>query len=239
MKETRLQEDAYIYSKREETDEKQKWKNLDRAGKFQYFKDYYLKKLIIGGLAAAGVIWLLVTVLTPEPEMDLYIALINSSAPQEKEELLTGELAALLGSESVENITLDSSYFIHLEEMDQGSLGSIQRLSAQAYTKMVDAVIADEEEFHYFARQGYFMDMAEALPTDLYSRLADNIYLDRMELEKSEGIRYGEDIAYGISLKGFEGFEALETGMENPVLGIVANTEKRENGIKALKYLTR
>lgn len=44
MKETRLQEDAYIYKRREEPDEKQKWKDLDGAGKLQYFKDYYLKK---------------------------------------------------------------------------------------------------------------------------------------------------------------------------------------------------
>lgn len=239
MKETRLQEDAYIYKRREEPDEKQKWKDLDGAGKLQYFKDYYLKKLIIIAIVAVCAGKFLITLLTPAPETDLYAAVINSSAPKEKEDALVETIAGLLESETPEAVVWDSSYFINLEEMDQGSLGAIQRFSAQTYTKMIDIVIADEDEFSYFAKTGCFMDLAEALPTNLYSSLSDDIYLGRTEEENNEGIVYGEETAYGIYLKDSSRFKDIATGIENPVFGIVANTEHEKNVIKTLKYLTK
>lgn len=232
MKETRLQEDAYIYDKRKEKEEKQKWKELSSKERWQYFKDYYLvKTLVIFGVLAFG-LWLLSNIFSPKNETDLYIALINSSSTQEREDEMGKALAELLESEAPENVILDSSYFLELEGMDQGSLGTIQKLSAQAYSKMLDIVIAGEEEFHYLAEQGYFMDLAEALPTDLYSKLSDRIYLDRAEETEDEK-------AYGIYLEGLQHFERLGTGMDTPVIGIVANTQRQKSSVRALKYLTK
>lgn len=239
MKETRLQEEAYIYKKRKGQGEKQKWKELGRREKLQYFKDYYLKKVVIGAVVAGFGIWLLSVMLSPKEETALYIAMINSASLQETEGGIAENLADILECEAADSIVIDSSYFMQLDGMDQGSLGSIQKMSAQAYSGMLDIVIADEEEFHYFARQGYFMDLAEALPTNLYSHLSDYIYLDQMEREEGDSIEYGEKLAYGIYLKDFARFAEMETGMENPVFGIVANTEKRKNAVKTLKYLTK
>ena len=50
-KKTRLDDGADIYQQRREVSERQKWKELDGAGKLAYFRDYYLMKLI-GALAA-------------------------------------------------------------------------------------------------------------------------------------------------------------------------------------------
>lgn len=239
MKETRLQEDAYIYDKRKNKAEKQKWKELSGAERWQYFKDYYLIKILAMLGALAFGLWLFSNILSPKNEIDLYVALINSSSTQEKEDEMMKSLAGLLECENLENVVLDSSYFMELEGMDQGSLGTIQKLSAQAYSQMLDIVIAGEEEFHYFAKQGYFMDMAEALPTDLYSRLSDRIYLDRIEEMEGEAVSYGETMAYGIYLEGLQRFEELGTGMKTPVIGIVANTQNQKSSVKALKYLTK
>ncbi len=239
MKETRLREDAYIYHKRKQKGEKQKWGEMNRSQRIQYFKDYYLMKTAAGLAAVSIGGWFLAAILAPKTETDLYIAMINSSAAREKEEKLAGELADLLDCKMPEGVILDSSYFIQLDGMDQGTMGTVQKLSAQAYSGDLDMIIADEEEFHYLARQGYFLDLAEILPTNLYSRLSDYVYIDRIEQKNGDTVEYGEHIVYGIYLKGAANFDRLGTGMEKPVAGIVVNTKKESNGVKALKYLTK
>ena len=42
-----------------------------------------------------------------------------------------------------------------------------------------------------------------------------------------------------VTFPGFYHFENLETGMENPVIGIIANSENQTNSVKALKYLAK
>lgn len=239
MKETRLQEDAYIYHRKKEMNEKQKWREMNRSEKLQYFKDYYLIKTAAGIAAIGFGVWFLSAVFSPKTETELYIAMINSGAAHEKEAQLTAQLVQLLETESEESIVIDSSYFIQLETMDQGSMGAVQKLAAQAYSKMLDIVIANDEEFDYLAAQGYFLDLAEALPTNLYSRVSDQIYLTRTQETKGETVEYGESTAYGIYLDGFSRFESLGTGLEKPVIGIVSNTAHRKNSVKMLEYLTK
>ena len=177
--------------------------------------------------------YFLFTVASTEKELDLYVALINSSSTEEKENKVIQALAGLLECESQDDIVLDSSYFIHLDGMDPGSQGAIQRLLTGRDSRKLDLLIAGEEEFHYLVKQGLFMDLAEALPTDVYSRLCDRIYLDASEKASSEAK------AYGIRLEGLRRFEQLGTGMESPVLGIAVNTKNQKNSVKALKYLTK
>ena len=95
------------------------------------------------------------------------------------------------------------------------------------------------EKIDYLAAQGYFLDLAEALPTNLYSRVSDRIYLTRTQEARGETVEYGKFTAYGIYLDGFSRFESLGTGLEKPVIGIVANTAHRKNGVKMLEYLTK
>ena len=47
MKKTALDDDAYLYQKREEKTEKEKWSEMNRHQRMQYFLDYYLVKLLV------------------------------------------------------------------------------------------------------------------------------------------------------------------------------------------------
>ncbi len=81
-KKTTLEDDASIYQKREDREEsksvKEKWSQLDRKGKWQFFVDYYLLKLIFVLFFGGIIISLLYTMLKPKPDELTYIALLDN-----------------------------------------------------------------------------------------------------------------------------------------------------------------
>lgn len=233
MKETRLKEDAAIYSKRQDNkSEKEKWSNLSSHEKVQYFKDYYLKFVIAGALILAFIIWFLYSIFKPKPETMLTVTLINSTMTDEASEALASQLSGYLDIDTEkEEIFIDTSLFLDDENPSEATMASEQKMVAYAFSGELDIIIAQEDVFERYAKQGYFINLAEALPSNLYSQFNDIFYMTRTENDT-------EDIPYGISIAGYERFENLESYIQNPVIGIMANTKHKSNAVDTIQWFT-
>lgn len=233
MKETRLKEDAAIYSKRQDSkSEKEKWSNLSSHEKVQYFKDYYLKFVIAGALILAFIIWFLYSIFKPKPETMLTVTLINSTMTDEASEALSSQLSSYLDiNTDKEEIFIDTSLFLDDENPSEATMASEQKMVAYAFSGELDIIIAQEDVFERYAKQGYFINLAEALPSNLYSQFNDTFYMTRAENDT-------EDIPYGISIAGYERFENLESYIQNPVIGIMANTKHKSNAVDTIQWFT-
>lgn len=85
-KKTTLQDDAALYAHRTDgMTAKEKWNSLDRKGKWEFFKNYYLMKIIGIGVTAALVISLLVTIFKSKP--DTYLSFTVSDMLMSEEEI--------------------------------------------------------------------------------------------------------------------------------------------------------
>ena len=67
-KKTTLGDEAALYHHREDISEKEKWAAMSGREKWEYFKAYYLLKVVAGFGSAAFVIALLYTMFAPKPE---------------------------------------------------------------------------------------------------------------------------------------------------------------------------
>lgn len=233
MKETRLKEDAAIYSKRQDNkSEKEKWSNLSSHEKVQYFKDYYLKFVIAGALILAFIIWFLYSIFKPKPETMLTVTLINSTMTDEASEALSSQLSSYLDIDTEkEEIFIDTSLYLDDENPSEATMASEQKMVAYAFSGELDIIIAQEDVFERYAKQGYFINLAEALPSNLYSQFNDTFYMTRAEDDT-------EDIPYGISIAGYKRFENLESYIQNPVIGIMANTKHKSNAVDTIQWFT-
>ena len=79
QKKTALDDDASIYRKDRSRTEKQKWEEMDKKQRRQYFADYYLRKML--GMAAGifAVFFLSWHFLKPADETVLYVAVVDES----------------------------------------------------------------------------------------------------------------------------------------------------------------
>ena len=226
MKETRLDDSASIYSKRNEKSEKEKWRQMNRKEKWQYFLQYYFLKLCAIIALAIFAIYLFISILGSKDKLIFEMALINSNMEESKIEEMKHEIEDLLKSEKREIVMLDDSYYIN--EKEQGDMSSEQKLSVCFYANELDIIVANRPVFEKYAKLGFFCDLAELLPTDQYSQVKEQLFFASTEKQK-------EETAYGISLKKSKMFKKYDTQISDPVIGIVSNSKNVKNAVSVLE----
>ena len=82
-KKTVLNDDAALYSHKEDVSEKEKWSTMSNKERWQYFADYYLAKIVVSIIVIAVVGSILHTMLTPKPEVVFSVAIVNDGASQQ------------------------------------------------------------------------------------------------------------------------------------------------------------
>lgn len=226
-KKTRLGDDADIYKKREELSEKQKWKELDRAGKITYFRDYYLMKLIVGVagvIFVASIIW---SSIHSNGGYDLYVAIMSGLVSEEEQAALTEEMQKRLAEAGVEksSVLLDSNFPV--------SALSVQKLQVYVASGELDVIMTREETFYGMAGYGYFRDLTEVLSEEELEEYHDRLLeaagagdqrSDSLEEEYRGGD--GEVAPYGLSVG--------ETGW---IASVSVSTKSQDNAHLFLKML--
>lgn len=249
LKESVLDDSADIYKKREKLSEKEKFKSMNGKQKLEYFNNYYRNKLIAIVAIVAFSIYLIVTILTPRPETELFVAVINNAISSENVETLKTEFSQVLGIEPEDDsqrLIIDNTFYTSTyTETSELTLANEQKLATYFFAGEIDILIASESDFANYASMGNFMKLSDALPSDLIATLAPKfVYaevkdtdLDDTESEDSKTEDAGIKSAYGISLKDVVVYDSSNQPIDNPVLGIIANTKQRENGVEFIKYL--
>lgn len=230
-----LEDDASLFQIQEEKTEKQKWTEMDFKQRLHYFIDYYLLKCIICiGLAvfAGIVLW---TVLKPQKDRELFLAVVhNSMIPEEKEALEQLFTEMFITDPKQQEIRVDDSFPVGYE--------ADAKLSAFLAAQEIDLIVTNEEHFQALAKNDCFVNLEEFMP---------EFAKDHSEfLYRTEG--YSEDTtteetpsvkdiqnkkAYGINVTDCTRIKQSWYQEDDAILGIVQNCKQPENAAAALEKL--
>lgn len=217
---TVLNEDADIYlHPDEDLTEKEKLGRMDWKGKWQYFKDYYSKYVLILGLLILSILCIVIFKPTPQTETVLYVGFINEEIDQEQAEAVKEKMAEVLSFDPAEeSILFDYTLFI---EKQGGYLtqNTMTVLTEQFYTGNMDLFVAEKSVFEMYEEQGAFLKMEDVFSAEEY--------------EKLKAYRY-DDFSY--SLKDSETYHSFAS-LEEPVIGICAKSKHMERNLAFIKYL--
>lgn len=230
-KKTVLNDEASIYTRTEEVSEKEKWKSLHGRKRWEYFKSYYLMKLVLILLAVGFVGSLIYSILSPKPDMVFYMAIINSAMDREQMGQVQPEFEGRISLDpETQETVFDDGYYFYEREYE-----SIQKFATYNATGQIDVSVMPLSVFEKYGPAGYFARVADKLPTDLYLELSDYL-VECGRFDDNGVIVEGSEAVYGIRIDGTWLYEGME--LREPVILTIQNaSENEENVIEFLRYL--
>lgn len=230
-KQTKLNEDAEIYQPRKQQSEKEKLRDMPFKKKLSYLWEYYRYHALVFVASVVLIIYVIYTIVKPNIETELYVALINNTFEDKVLADYKEKLAEHLALDpKKKEVTINSSFYFNGAgdyEMDMRQI-----LITYVAAENVDIIIAPKSEFSGYAYHGFFSPLSDQLPTDLYSSLTNRYYISSQEEDPKED-------SYGIILSDTDLFKnnAKFTEEDPYVLGIVANSQHKENSVEFIRLL--
>ncbi len=228
-KQSRLDDDAFIYQPRKEQTEKEKLREMVFKDKVTYIWEYY--KFHIIGVAAmiALIAYFIYGLLNPTIQPQFYAAIINNRVSDDVLDNAASEFADRLDLNlKRENIEFNTTFYYELN--GQYTFTMQQALTTYISAKEIDVVIAPETYFQKYAYYDTFAKLSDELPTDIYSSLTDQFYLTDTEEDATQS-------DYGIYLSDTKLFKDVTDETDPYVLGIVINAPHIENTVEFVRYL--
>ena len=230
-KKTVLNDDAALYSHKEDISEKEKWENMSTKKRWRYFFDYYLGKIVVAVIGLAIVGSIAYTMLKPSPETVLSVAIINEGINGPLYEDLQLEYQEYIGLDAETQQTMfDTGY--NFNDYDYQSW---QKYSIYNMVGDLDASIMPYSLFEQYAPDEYFAPVSMHLSSGVYSSLSD--YLLEVKKRDTEGnVIPDSETVFGIDLSS-TWLYAKEQREEPMVLVINLAPKNPENIEKLLTLL--
>lgn len=230
----KVKKDALIYQKRKDTDSKEEYEKLDSNGKWQYFKDYYLKNILIVIVLVIVAGYYIIGVIT-KPTNTIYIAIADDTFSEEQIEQLEKDIATYLGLNSKkEVVSINVDYNSRNGQSDQ-------QLENYLYSGDCDIVIASQEGFEYWAEGGYFLEPESSDIVSFYEDVPeeDRIYTTVIEGAEIRGEKETDENQYnfGVSVYESEKYKALGGKGKTAVAGIANSSKHQEEAAAVLQYI--
>lgn len=229
------QDTSEIYQKRTRKTTEEDVKNLSAVGKWQHFKDYYLKAVLIGILILVLVGIQVFDMMKGKPDHALYVAV--------QDDVFEDETIAALED------TLEKYYDLNPEqEIVRVSVdGDVSQIQTYLYTGTIDVLIASEEQFQKWAESGYFFDTKRNSEVEFYENY-DEKYQFRTKYISGEDVRESEDRSNiqasdtteyycGVYLTDSEKYRQIGGYLEKPVAGIANATKHSERAKEFVEYM--
>lgn len=233
-KKTVLSDEAALYQHKANITEKEKWQQMSGSRKWEYFKEYYLMKLVVTVIVVAVIGSILHTMLSPKPDMLFSVAIINDSFYQESYDEVQEKFEEVLQIDPETQETLfDTGYSISVEQY--GSIESLQKFAMYNAVGDLDVTIMPESVFEAYAPVDYFSPVAGHLPTDLYMALSDYL-LECQRMDEDGNLIPDSETVFGIDISSTWIYEGQQR-TEPMVLAINLATTKEENIEKFLRLL--
>lgn len=230
-KKTALDDDSLLYQKRDDSLGKKDTSGLTKVQKMEYFKDYYLKAVLIG-IAIMIFAGILIYNMFFRRQVDvLHIAFIGDAYAADSEQWQND-------LRDYYELTSKDEY-ISLEYYNLDDYTAQMKLSTMLGARVIDLMICDEEAFKQYAALGSFADLSELLPKEMYAQYKDRI-VEASEEDTDENFNviktypakpYGIDITDNAVYKQYGGSEAKS------YLGVVVSTERMENVMKFFEFI--
>lgn len=217
--------------------ERQKLKELDWAGRKQYFLDYYMFPTIVIIIVMAIVTLLLWHFcLRPKEESVLYAAVIDDSLDMTKQKETIDDIGKLLGADSTHTVSIDDSFYL--------KDGALDKIQVYLHSAQIDVMIMDKDVFEELAGYGYFVSLNELITEDLSEKYNSEYvyakgYLDTDEISFEDNeTGQGESKPYGLSIKNSNKYADMSDGfIGDPVVAIAVNSTKFQNALTFIDYL--
>lgn len=216
----------------EHQSEKEKLSQLHGKAKAEYILTYYRIYFIFALIAMIAVVIIVNAVENAKKESKIGVAVLNAASYDLQEaDDWQNKIAQELGFGEYEYATVTMlNYPTAGSQMTEESIASQEKLVTMVAVKQIDMIIAPETLNRSFTENvDYFLDLSTYLPEDIYGKLQEEGRIET--LTNSEGQTFPalirltqEEISSEISLQ-----------MEDPTIGIVANSENRDNTIRLLR----
>lgn len=225
-----------IYQKRTEETKKQEIDNLSQKGKWEYFKDYYLKIAIICLIAIIFLAVFAVKAATRQPSNALYIAIQKDALDENRVEAFRVALEKHMKLDADEEVvTIDVGCSDH-------------QLQAYLYSGTADIVITSEDGFKKWGRSGYFFDAETDSEVSFYGDYDEKYryrtkyvtgqdVLNNKKTAKTEKGSDPTDYNCGLYLTESEKYRQMDTFLEKPVVGISIATERLTEAREFVQYM--
>ena len=234
LKKSKLDDDSFIYAKRDEKSTKEKWQEMNAKEKWRFFKDYYLLKIILGAIIIGLLGKLCWDTFGPKPTEILNIGIDSYSYLLEDFEVMEDKLIAHMELDEEEySLRLDTNYDL---DNDQNS---VQRISLYLMTGELDGLIATENQFTGYVEKNAMAPLKDVLPADLFESLSEKHFIGHVIDKELDGTinSVGNDEVYGIYLDHLPLFSKFVERDDKPIFGIPASGTDKENAIIFLRYL--
>lgn len=231
---SKVKKDGLIYQQRDDTNYKQEYEKLDKKGKFQFFKDYYLPT-VLGVLALLLIGGYYIFNAVTKPHTVLYIAVSDDVFDEKKVRALERAVGTYLGLDNKHEVVTINTNFNYRN----GKLS--EQLQSYIYAGSCDIVICSEEGFEGFANAGYFLepDTSETVSVFKEQQESDRYYYTVIDGEQIRGEKELDNTEYnfGIAIQDCAKYKALGGRNKKAILGVVNSSKKQEEAAAFLKFL--
>ena len=231
-KKTSLTEEASIYQKRQDDlSDKERMKNMTGKQKRDFFKTYYLPKLLII-LAVAGVVFYIVWVdFINKSHIYMRCAILNESITDSTLTEFSDRFTDSMKMDYKKNRASFYMYYTRSDvarEMGADTGSDLSEISSRLVANSLDCMIASYEDVeNIYLKNGFIMNLNNFLSEKEKKALKPYFVTKNNEPDK----------VIGISLKDCKKYQALFTGRtpitEEPVLYVITNaTDEGKNYVK-------
>lgn len=233
-KKTSLTEEASIYQKRQDDlSDKERIKNMTGKQKRDFFKTYYLPKLLVI-LAVAGVVFYIVLVdFINKSHIYMRCAILNESITDSTLTEFSDRFTDSLKMNYKKNRASFYMYYTRSDvarEMGADTGSDLSEISSRLVANSLDCMIASYEDVeNIYLKNGFIMNLNDFLSEKEKKALKPYLVTQKDEADK----------VIGISLKDCKKYRTLFTGRtpitEEPVLYVITNAT--DEGKKYVKQL--
>ncbi len=237
-KKTSLDESAAIYAKRNEDEsEKSRWKRMTKEEKLDHFKTYYLGKVLIGVLVLSLVGFFIYKDVIMKKDLVYRSAILNEGMMEMPLLEFSEDFLTFMEKDPAKNIASFQLYYTTVEMANQvgaAAASDLTQLSALIYANDLDSMIAGEEDFSTYLDNKFFVDLSTILTEQEMAAIQDHLYIPDTEQNPDQK-------AYGVYLDLCENYQGIfrDGGgvVTRPILGIIFNSERKEESRQLLYYL--
>lgn len=228
-KKTVLDDEASIYKKRKTTYTRQDMKNMSSKERLKYFRDYYLKKLIIAILIIVVACVIIKDIVFDKSECVLYVSCINSTQPDDTDFLIE-ELNKIIDRNHDEDFSSVINYDLSNAQFNMSFVTLTQ-------AGVIDIAICPADYFEEAAGAGMFADLSQFLPKDTYTALSDKIKMASPTERDIDGnvIKYYDPLPFGIDISGNPYFSGTS---EEITLCVLNGAPNKDNILNTVSFFT-
>ena len=198
-----------LYKAREEKSTSENFKSLTGKAKWNYFKDYYLAKIIVAVIIAALLGSLIYTMAKPKPETAFYTAIVVSPFMPQALDQFEDDLNEIICTDTKkEAVYIDATYSSLVADYNS-MLAYTMHMSAGE----IDMVILSKDELKYQANSKALVPIKDVVSKDILDKIDDSAKysVTPAYLQDNGAAEYGEEDVYGLNIEKYlekiNGFE--------------------------------